>query len=172
MARLWPALVNTKVQCGPRLGSAEHDILGCKCLAEWDAGVEAKCCCGGYLFSFLLPLKEWIPVSVRAAVQSWAVKGCMNVTVTKAKFLLLQYSISCNSTWESCSEECVVGKHGVTQDSLKYLKIRDGLKIGSLRFYVTLKFLLALTFKTEIYICIQWIILFLSRYFSRWGSWF
>lgn len=48
----------------------------------------------------------------------------------------------------------MVGKRGVTQDSLKYLKIRDRSKIGSLRFYATLKFLLALTFKTDIYIYI------------------
>lgn len=60
------------------------------------------------------------------------------MAVMSRKFPPLQYGISCNSTWESCSEECVVGKHGVTQGSLKYLKIRDGLKIGSLRFYVTL----------------------------------
>lgn len=55
VARLWPAPVNARAQHGPRLGCAVCDISACKCLAEWGAGVVAKCCCGvTYLASHCL----------------------------------------------------------------------------------------------------------------------
>jgi len=87
VGRWWQG--STRAQRGPKLGCAIRGLLGCKCLAEWGAGVVARCHCGGDFFSISLPLKEWIPVSVRVAAQSWAVKGSMNVAAMRAKFPLL-----------------------------------------------------------------------------------